>query len=262
MKTFNHEHWAIKPDALTSYRQIKKLLETNIVALQGLNGNDGSVPVYNVKGWAIVDINGVLMFKPSIFDMLFGAVSISEIQSVLERLIQDKEIKGIILQIDSPGGQVNGLVEFADWLYNSAKETVKPVVSLITGLGASGAYWIASQTDEIYAYPSALVGSIGVITVVQDISRLEKNIGVDSYVIKTGKNKAIGVGQVTDEQISLLEEIQNDYFKMFINAIERSRRINLTNEELDGRIFLAKNTLNRLVDKIGLLDNILSDYKL
>ncbi|MBW1713967.1 MAG: S49 family peptidase, partial [Deltaproteobacteria bacterium] len=75
--------------------------------------------------------------------------------------LEDQAVKAILLDIDSPGGQVNGVADFASQVYEARK--VKPVVAYISGSGASGAYWIGSAAWKVAASPTAIIGSIGIV---------------------------------------------------------------------------------------------------
>lgn len=116
-------------------------------------------------GVGILDITGPIMrYGGGFFSFLFRSASIDGLARDFQALIDDDQVRSIILNIDSPGGTVAGVHEFANMIYNARAE--KPISAYIGGQGASAAYWIASAADEIVVDETALAGSIGVVMTV------------------------------------------------------------------------------------------------
>lgn len=109
---------------------------------------------------AIIEIKGILTRTENIFTMLFGGTSIDKILAQLNEAANNEKIKAIILDINSPGGEVDGVPELAEQIRNIRSK--KPVISYVNYIGASGAYWIATAASEIIIQEAASVGSIGV----------------------------------------------------------------------------------------------------
>ena len=109
---------------------------------------------------AVIDISGVITPYSNILSMLFGGTSISAIEQQFEQALGDPEIDGIVLRIDSPGGIITGVEEFASSVF--AARGSKPIVAYAYGNAASAAYWIAAAADKIVAGPTTMLGSIGV----------------------------------------------------------------------------------------------------
>lgn len=117
-------------------------------------------------GVAIIDITGVITPRASILNMLFGGTDVETIQRELGNALADSSIRKIVLSVDSPGGAVAGISELADQVY--AARSIKPVEAVVSGMGASAAYWIASAASRITIADTAIVGSIGVVVTVID----------------------------------------------------------------------------------------------
>jgi signal peptide peptidase SppA len=150
-----------------------------------------------------------------------------------------EDVDALLLDIDSPGGTVNGTPELGQAVADAAKH--KTVYAFSAGQMSSAAYWIASQADAIYATPSARVGSIGVLLPFVDSTEKLRDQGLKVEVFAAGKFKAMGTPGVslTDEQRELIqsdiEEIAAD-FKAAVLA--RGRRI--PDEAMEGQTFSAR----------------------
>ncbi|MEK6934569.1 MAG: signal peptide peptidase SppA, partial [Nanoarchaeota archaeon] len=153
-------------------------------------------------------------------------LSSSTIVSFIEAANNDNNIKGIILNINSPGGAVVPSKEVVD----SIKKVNKPVVALIRDVGASGAYWIASAADHIVADPLSITGSIGVIGSYLEFSDLFGEYGIKYQSIISGKDKDLGspYTNLTNEQRVLLEGKLAKIHKYFIDDVNKNRKKNLT----------------------------------
>lgn len=203
---------------------------------------------------AHIPVHGVLAYNPTVIEMkYFGVEDSRNILSMVNTAKTDKEVKGVLLHVDSPGGMKTGGFEVADAISETNK--VKPVVAHIGGTGASMAYGIASQAGEVIANRTARVGSIGAFAVVVDRSRMIKNMGVEVEVFKNkeAKYKAIGtVGtSLTDEQRQHLKDgIQAD-FQEFQGMI-LSARSGIPQSAMQGQVFTgAQAKENKLVDRLG-----------
>ncbi len=152
------------------------------------------------------------------------------------------DVHALFLDIDSPGGGVNGTPELAQAVADVSK--AKYVYAFSAGLLCSGAYWVASQCNAIYVTPSARVGSIGVILPMTDTSEALRNNGIKIEVFAAGKYKSAGTPGVplTDEQRAWLqagvEEIAADFHAA---VLARGRKIPA--EAMEGQTFSARNAM-------------------
>ena len=124
----------------------------------------------------------------------------------------------------------------------------------LNGMAASAAYWLASQSEKVYAGPMDVVGSIGVYMVIMDDSERMEKAGVKFHLITTGEYKGTEAGgKITDAYIEHRQELVNTYFEFFINAIERGRNMSRADimPSADGKLFVGKQGVdNGLVDGI------------
>jgi len=174
---------------------------------------------------AIIPIQGVITPKASILSMLFGGAPLNILNAQFDSAVSDKSIGAIVLEIDSPGGSVFGIHEFADKVY-SARGT-KPIIAAVNSMAASAAYWIAASADEIVMTRSGEVGSIGTYAVHADESEHLKKEGIAVTVLKAGKFKAQGLPHepLTDDGKAEIQERIDDYYSLMVTDIAQGRGV-------------------------------------
>lgn len=218
-------------------------------------GTDYSFPV--VDGIAVISVIGPLTNRADWFSQISGMASYQTIARQL-REFKESDLNACILEIDSPGGSVLGLAELADQIY-SIRESSQMITSIACPMAASAGYYLACQTDELWATPSAMVGSIGTVMRMVDTDRAYKNAGYDPVTIRSHELKCIGAGAVTPNQQSELQRECMSYFNQFKEAVMRGR--GMTEEQVDelatGQVWVGEELLD-----LGLVDNIGSIEKL
>lgn len=210
----------------------------------------------------LIEISGPIMygseggFSPSNTDA-------NEIISSLEKARKDK-LKGILIRLNSPGGTASASQAIYEKIMSIRKSDNIKVYSFMQDVAASGAYYIASATDVIYANPSTLTGSIGVIIQIPNFSDLGNKIGISTVTIKSGKYKDIGNAgrKMTDDEKALLQNMINDTYGEFVEAVSKGRKLPVeTVKKLgDGRIYTGNQAYaNKLVDKLGQEQDAVND---
>lgn len=211
-----------------------------------------------VNGVAVVNLMGPIFPRANMLTRMSGATSTEEFCNNLAKALDDEDVNSIILRIDSPGGSVSGIFEAADKVY-SARFSGKDVIALAEGTCASAAYLIGSQAQSLYATSASIVGSIGVVMQIEDDSRAKANDGIESYTLKTGPYKAVGVGPVTDDQIQHMRDLMDDYFGRFKGAVSRARPSLDINQVSNGAVWIGKKAeALGLIDGIGSLDDLMN----
>lgn len=199
-----------------------------------------------------------------------GAIGDGEVyDSFMEQLddiYKDDSVKGVIMQVNSPGGAVYNSEQIANKIKEIQSEKKIPVFTVMKTMAASGGYYISAPTDKIYASNETLTGSIGVIMSSRSFQGLFEKYGIKEQNITTGKMKDAGsVGKdMTDEQKKYFQDLINSSFDRFIKIVSqgRSMKEDEVRKLADGRVYdgaQAKN--NGLVDKIGNLDDAIEDMK-
>lgn len=156
---------------------------------------------------AIIQMAGTLMKSQS----SLGGTSTVRLRQEIRAAVRNPQVSAILLAIDSPGGTVAGTADLAADVKAARRQ--KPVWAHIDDLGASAAYWIASQAGAVFANsPTALVGSIGTIQTVVDSSAAAEKAGVKVLTFATGPLKGAGTPGTT------LSEEQQAYFQQMVDA--------------------------------------------
>ena len=173
---------------------------------------------------------------------------------ILDKLAEDDAVKAVIVAINSPGGTTAGGEDLYEAL--GALRTKKPVVAVISELGASAAYMAAIGTDRIYARRLSIVGSIGVLFQHVDAGKLLATIGVDFDKVQTGPLKAEPDFDepMQGEVRASLQALVNDSFEWFVDVVAERRGIPRpeTLALADGRIITGRQGVDvKLIDAIG-----------
>jgi signal peptide peptidase SppA len=215
--------WAMEPMALKAFiERMAELPATSI--LQSVAVVQKPAELRILEGTAIIPISGILLKTVPGWLKFFDieATSYVEIRSQLRAALASVEVTRIHLQIDSPGGQVDGVVETADAIF--AARSQKPVTATIEDLGASAAYWLASQAETVTAANrNTEAGSIGVYTVYVDWTKADERFGVKVIVIRSGEHKGMGADSITENQIAAVQEIVDRIADNFIEAVAEGR---------------------------------------
>lgn len=207
---------------------------------------------------AVIPVRGAISNRANMIEDLSTGMgrSAEAIERDMRAAYDDKEVKAIILDVDSPGGSAAGTPEVAS-VIRSFRGGDKPIVAQVNALAASAAYWIASAADEIVATQSSQVGSIGVITVHESIAKMLEEEGVEETIISAGKYKAEGnpYEPLDDEAREHLQSTVNQFYDMFISAVAEGRGTDPDKVRSDygqGRVMLAEEALKAgMIDRIG-----------
>ena len=185
---------------------------------------------------------------------LFGPIlDVSKTMSEIQKAKQNVNIKGVLLEVNSPGGAVAPSVELAYAI--KELKAVKPVVVYASGVIASGSYYASIWSDKIIANPGAMVGSIGVIMQGVNTEELMAKIGISTQTVKAGKYKESGTPtrKWFDYEKEQLQSIIDDTYNMFITDVANARKLDVKNHTqfADARVFTASQA-----KKVGLVDEV------
>ena len=193
---------------------------------------------------AIVEIHGVIG----------NHVKTPEFSRLIDSVAGNQRLKALLLDIDSPGGSATG----SEVLYRAIQRVAeeKPVYAYVRGMGASGGYYLACAASKVYALPTALVGSIGVIYLRPVLEQLLSKVGVDFSVYKSGEFKDMtGFWRSpTDRESEKFQELINEIFDNFVTVVAEGRSLDeaKVREIATGEIMTAQKGIRQgLVDEIG-----------
>jgi len=185
---------------------------------------------------------------------LSGAImSADKILKEIEKAQKDENIKGVLLNVNSPGGAVPPSIEISYAI--KALKAHKPVVVYASGIIASGSYYSSIYANKIIANPGSIVGSIGVIMESADISGLMKTIGVKTQIVKEGTYKEAGTPtrEWTAAERAELTRLTKDTYNLFVHDVAEARGldVNASKSYADAHIFSSKRA-----KEVGLIDEI------
>ena len=204
-------------------------------------------------GIGIISVSGPISQADSrnIFERGSSRISVK-----IKKMSEKKNIKAILVDINSPGGTVGAVQDIYAAIIRAKKKTKKPFVARIGDVAASGGYYIASACDKIVSNPGSITGSIGVIYSMGNYEGLMKKIGFKTETIKSGKFKDIGSPsrQMTKEERELLQSMIDDAYSQFVEAVSTGRNMSLEVVKYlaDGRIYTGRQAYKaKLVDVLG-----------
>jgi signal peptide peptidase SppA len=210
---------------------------------------------------AVLPVFGVLMQRVDMMTEMSGGTSVDKLAQAFRALVADPSVGTIVLDVDSPGGGVYGVAEFAAEIF--AARGQKRVVAVADSMAASAAYWIATAAEELVVTPGGQVGSIGVYMLHEDWSGAYEQAGVVPTVIKYGENKAEGINAepLSDAAKEHFQETVNAYGEMFTAAVAAQRGVSKATVLRDfgqGRMFLAEQAVAlKMADSVGTLQQTL-----
>jgi protease-4 len=208
---------------------------------------------------AVIEIYGVISYDiPRTGDNNM----VDEVVDKLRIAAEDATVKAIILDVDSPGGEVNA----SDVLYHEIKkvrdETNKPVVAHFRSVAASGAYYAAMGSSYIVANRMTITGSIGVILQTLQYKELFQKVGLKTYTFKSGKFKDMlsPTREPTQEELDYVQAFIMQSYDVFADIVEQERgfqdREKFRREIADGRIFSGLDALReKVVDQLGYFED-------
>lgn len=218
----------------------------------------------------VMDVAGFISEMEKSRDSLFAeeVPLLARIKEELQKAEKDRTVSGLIIRMNSPGGTVTA----SDIIYHEIlafkKRTNIRVTACITGLGTSGAYYIASAADEIMANPTTVTGSIGVIAMRFDVHDLLHKIGVGTETVKSGDKKDLWspFRPSTPQETEIMQRIINHLYNRFVDVVAAGRKDVLSRAEIlklaDGRIYTADQALEaKLIDRIGYMEDAIAGMK-
>lgn len=210
-----------------------------------------------VNGVGIIPINGIIMrYANNINFMCGNGTATGLVHRQVKEFLEDSDVKAILFDIDSGGGEATGLYDLTDTIYNG--RDIKPIYSFVSGTAcASAAYWIASATSKIYANQTAMVGSIGVVSAY----RKEEDETTIEFVSAQSPKKRLS--PESDKGKVAIQKRVNQYADIFINRVALFRGLEpeaVIKGGDYGNVLIAEDALNNgLIDAIGNIDLVIND---
>lgn len=244
LAVLNSEHEA-KPEALEAYR-----------AKAANRGERLQVR----EGVAILNVEGPLFKKANLMVEFCGATSYEILRRDLQAALDDPMITSILLNVDSPGGEANGCDELASAIY--AARGKKPITAYVSGMAASGGYWIASAAERVVISDLALLGSIGVVLGVQDRTAADERRGVRTVQFVSSQSPGKRPDVNTDEGKGQVQTMVDDLAEVFISAVAKHRGVStedvISKFGAGGVKIGAKAVAAGMADEVGQFEAVLA----
>jgi protease-4 len=222
------------------------------------------------KGWdkvLILDITGFISTVPPWRPYSPPATTLMDVKEKLRKARKDNRVKAVVLRINSPGGTVTASDTIAEEIRRFKKEKKIPVVAMMLDTAASGGYYVAVSADRIFAQPTSITGSIGVIIQKFNVHELLGRIGISNTPVKSGTHKDMGspFRPGTKTEAKLLQQTIDSLYNGFVDTVAENRP-GLNRDAVlalaDGRIYTSAQALaHGLIDEIGYLDDAIGEAK-
>lgn len=241
---------------LSQQDKVNFVSPVELAKLHKPQSGDGSIAVYYAQGDIVDQITSSSITSNESY--IVG----SKVVEDLDRLANNDDIKAVVLRINSGGGSAYASEQM--WRAIQLLKKKKPVIVSMSGMAASGGYYMSCGADYIVAEPTTLTGSIGIFGMIPDVSGLmTEKLGLHFDVVKTNKSSDFGTmgrGFNADEAMAMQQYVNRGY-RQFISRVAAGRH--MTPEQVDhigqGRVWTGNQALKiKLVDKLGTLDDAIA----
>lgn len=226
---------------------------------------DGGGSLTRMKdGVAVIDVVGSLVNRGAWVGASSGLVSYEGIGAQVDAAVEGAkkgEIKGLVIDINSPGGEATGMFAAAEKI-RSARAYL-PIIAVVNDMAASAAYGLASAANEIVISPTSLVGSIGVVFMHIDRTAASAKAGIVETAIYAGANKTLGMGTLTPEAKASFQSMVDAFYERFLETVEAGRGERTTAEAAratEASVYIGREAIEKgLAERVGTFDEVLSD---
>lgn len=266
MRAFLHaadRPWAITKPALEQILQIAARDNPDPDAVAAKLGRplQNTRTVENRDGIAIIPITGPIFPRANLFTEVSGATSVQVLATDFTTALNDPAISAIVFDIDSPGGELAGINEASQMIFDA--RGTKPMVAYVGAQAASGGYWFACAADEIVVEETALLGSIGTVCSMTDTTARDAAEGVKHYDIVSSQSPLKRAGPETDAGRAQLQGILDSLADVFIGAVARNRNTGtadvLANFGQGGQLVGQHAVDAGMADRLGSLEGVIAD---
>lgn len=212
---------------------------------------------------AVLPVFGTISPRMDLFSEMSGGTSAVQLGRDFDALVADETISTIVLDVDSPGGNVYGIQELAAKIH--AARGKKRVIAVADHLMASAAYWLGTAAEEVVASPSSEVGSIGVFGVHTDASKFYEERGLAHTIVSAGKYKTEGnnLEPLSDTAREAMQATIDEYYDQFVKAVAKHRGVKpaaVRGGFGEGRCLPTRAALEAgMIDRIATLDQVLGE---
>lgn len=246
--------WAIQPDMLDTIAAISRREGAGVEAVESRIGrplqNSRSVTLRD--GVAVVPVTGPIFRYANLMTEVSGATSIEMLAKDFTAALDAKDVSAIVLDINSPGGQVTGIAEFADMVRQSSK----PVVAYVDGLAASAAYWIAAAAGSVVMSKNAMAGNVGAVLSLDTRKSGNRTEIVSSQSPNKRPDVATDAGRA---QLQAMVDAQAQVFIENVAAFRGKAPESVIADWNGGAVFIAADAVRiGMADAVGSLESVIT----
>jgi signal peptide peptidase SppA len=256
--------WLITAEWLEMIRTIaQRENEYHSVLMRGGEPLQYTRTVTYRDGVAIIPIEGAIFPKANLMTEISGATSVEVLAKDISAAVDNPEVNGIVLLVDSPGGHVTGISELASHIRAYAKQ--KRIIAYVGGMAASAAYWLSSavKKGDIVVDKTAQLGSIGVVATYVDSRKMKEGLGVVEHEIVSSQSPNKRPDPATEDGRSQIQQNVDDLADVFVRDVARNRGVSIDtvlNRFGGGGILTgAKAVEAGLADRLGSLESVISE---
>ncbi len=262
--------WALEEGA---YRQLLEVAgreklspEDTAVKLEALAAKLGrplndTQETYVRDGVAVVPVVGPIFRYANFFTYISGGTTAEDLSKDFTTALEDPSVRAIILELNSPGGEVAGINELSKMI--SAAREVKPIATYVGGAAQSGGYWIGSAAGEIVVDETALLGSIGVVMGVRDTSERDSKSDVKNIEIVSSQSPFKRVDVSTDAGRAVYQDTVNSLGAVFVDAVAANRGVSAEKVLADfgqGKSLVGADAVAAgMADRVGTLEGLIAE---
>lgn len=252
--------WLITAEALETIISVAERTNEKPEAVAARLGKelDNSYAAEQRGNVAIIPVNGPLFRHANLFTMISGATSYDMLARDFQAALDNPAITSILLNIDSPGGDVNGLSELASMIYNARDK--KKIVAYVGGTGASAAYWMASSASEIVISDTSMLGSIGTVFTLE---KRDTPQGVQRFEIVSSQSPKKRPDIMTEAGRSQIQQWADDLSAVFVDTVARNRGVTaetVLSEFGQGDMLVGVRAISAgLADRVGSFEGVIAE---
>lgn len=225
LQAYLSAHWAMTPDAMRKCYAIitRQTGDLDAVARELGRPLDNTRSTTVRDGVAYIPVRGPMIRYAGSLRAVSGATSYEALAQDLETAVRDSTVRAIVLNLDSPGGELSGCLDLGEQIRQADEQ--KPVYALASGTCASAGYLLAAATRRITANPSAVVGSLGVCLSIEDRSRADAAAGIQHIEIVSSQTPRKNADPATEEGRAAYQRVVDDLADAFGAPIARYRNV-------------------------------------
>ena len=264
--------WAMDPSAMRTYAAWlarTHARKAGIVAADHRDDtqydeNDQPIPKAKVSGAgkrpagsiALINVFGAIVQRAAELGPCEGGTGAEDIGAALDAAMADETVSQVLMRFSTPGGSVFGVAELGDKIRAASKQ--KPICGIADSMAASAGYWLLSQCSEAYVTPAGMVGSIGVYTAHEDVSKAMEEAGIKITLVSAGKYKVEGqpFEPLGEEAKGSMQNQVDTYYRMFTGAVARGRNVPVDQVRSgfgEGRMLMADDA-----KEAGMVDGVMT----